>query len=190
MEIECPRCGSRLGIDRSACGKRAICPLCQGEFAVPEMPPQTPLDVGFSTVDDGDSNPYAATLHGGEYRSRANYALPASFLLMFSLIGLMISVPFLISVLDAFGANLAGWSGFLLWNGLTVFTHTAALIGAIQMLRRRRLGLAKIGAIAALNPSTTCFVIQLPFAIWAVVVLFREQAEIDFDSESDGADFA
>ncbi len=59
---------------------------------------------------------------------------------------------------------------------VTVFLAPATIIGGVQLLRRANRGLVTAGAIAAVVPlSSCCFLVGVPFGIWALVVLRRPE---------------
>src|SRR5262249_37085574 len=54
-------------------------------------------------------------------------------------------------------------------------------LGAIAMLTRRMYWLALLGALAALNPIDCCCVdVNIPFAIWALIVLLSANGRAAF----------
>jgi len=58
------------------------------------------------------------------------------------------------------------------------------IFGAIQMLRGRSFGLSRTAAILAIIPLTSCcFVIGIPFGIWALVVLSQPDIKALFSGE-------
>lgn len=55
------------------------------------------------------------------------------------------------------------------------------VVGSISMLRYRNRGLAMVDAIAALTPVCgPCFVLGIPFGIWALVVLSKPEVGARF----------
>lgn len=64
--------------------------------------------------------------------------------------------------------------------GLLVF-HLFALFGATQMLKLRRYGVAMATAILAVIPCfSACYVVGIPFGIWAIIVLVRPEVKMAF----------
>jgi len=58
------------------------------------------------------------------------------------------------------------------------------IFGAIQMLRGRSFGLSRTAAILAVIPLTSCcFVVGVPFGIWALVVLSQPDVKALFRGE-------
>lgn len=58
------------------------------------------------------------------------------------------------------------------------------IYGAIQMMRGRSFGLSRTAAILAVIPLTSCcFVIGIPFGIWALVVLSQPDVKALFRGE-------
>jgi hypothetical protein len=54
--------------------------------------------------------------------------------------------------------------------GIVGLINAAVIFGSVQMIRMRGLGAAKTGAVLGLMPCSLCC-LNLPFAIWALVVL-------------------
>jgi hypothetical protein len=146
-----------------------------------------------------DPNPYAAlpTMPGSipGMQTGTNYALPGAFLAIFGAMGMLV---FGLTLLGAL-AGVVGLNGPLdvgdfvstvLWSLTSIVAQLLTFIGGVQMIRRRQLGWAKLGAFAALYPCGTCVLVQLPVAIWAIVILSREIAVYDFASPTDRRDLA
>ena len=72
---------------------------------------------------------------------------------------------------EQFGFYIGFWGTAVL--GILGFLVAPVIIyGAIQMMRGRSFGLSRTAAILAVIPLTSCcFVIGIPFGIWALVVL-------------------
>jgi hypothetical protein len=123
-------------------------------------------------------------------QSATNYTLPAILLLIFSAVSLLFFGLGLFGMAIDAGAAAGGqrqpeavgtlFAGMLFL--VAIFANVATFYGGIQMLRRRNLGWAKLGALTALYPCGLCTVLQLPIAIWAIVILFRETAKYDFSA--------
>jgi hypothetical protein len=65
----------------------------------------------------------------------------------------------------------------LIFAGLSLVT----LLGAVQMLRLRMYWLAVLGSLLALNPlNCPCCLIEVPFALWALVVLLSADVRAAF----------
>lgn len=69
--------------------------------------------------------------------------------------------------------------------GILGFLFTPVIIyGAIQMMHGRSFGLSRTAAILAVVPLTSCcFVIGIPFGIWALVVLAQPDVKALFRGE-------
>lgn len=256
MEIRCPCCQALLALADSAAGKRALCPSCDTEFRVPELPPQAEaaspwpeqtlpdplvrcpacertlaydpalsgqaiicptcgrrlrmpgpgeqvIDLGVATASrpqerrptataqapfpNFGENPYAGPLAGGPLRPRPvdvapSYAAPGAILLILSAIDLFFgSILFCMAFLGAIVAGQFESLFVLLMLSLALLTRGLGIAGGLQMIQRRNLWLAKIGAWAALFPCGMFSVFQVPIAIWALVLLHRDRAAADFD---------
>jgi len=125
-------------------------------------------------------------------QSPTNYTLPAVLLLIFSSVSLLFFGLALFGLAIDAGApaggqpqpDAVGVSIMAMLFTIALSANVATFYGGIQMLRRRNLGWAKLGAVAALYPCGFCTVLQLPIAIWAIVILFRETAKYDFRAGS------
>lgn len=81
--------------------------------------------------------------------------------------------------LDKNPEEVAWWCQIIGGGSLAAAALTA--IGAIAMLTRRMYWLAVLGALAALNPANCCCVnVNIPFAIWALIVLFSANGRAAF----------
>src|SRR5690242_8340076 len=63
---------------------------------------------------------------------------------------------------------------FISWGVLVI-------VGAGRMSRQRGYGLALAGAIMAVLPFNFCWLLGLPFGIWALTVLLRPEVQAAFD---------
>jgi hypothetical protein len=122
-----------------------------------------------------------------------NYALPGAFLAVMGGLGLLVLGPALLGILVGVIGNKAPMDlvDFVLtvgWMVLSILAQMLMLAGGVQMIRRRQLRWAKLGAFAALYPCVPCIVVQLPIAIWSLVILHREIAAFDFASPLDPMD--
>ncbi len=207
--IRCPACERPLAFDASLAGQTIICPTCQrrlrmpaaGERVadlgpVPAMEPAgtwRPAHERTSTANPPsyEENPYSPLATPSETPAspdfQANYALPGFFLVALSGPALLFVGLYLITIIlgVAAGGAVPGPAEMVIifmFFFLAALSHGATLIGGIQMITRRRLDLARLGAWAALYPCGFCTVIQIPFAIWALVVLHRASAPADFAS--------
>jgi len=66
---------------------------------------------------------------------------------------------------------------------LTLLLAPVLIFAAVQMLRTRKYGFCRTGAILAMLPVTTncCCIITLPIGIWLLVVLNRPDMKVLFD---------
>jgi len=210
--IRCPACDRTLAIDPSMVGQPIICPTCKRRMRVPtsnELLLPAASDLGYSPGTSAsqwpinpagfdpslspsfESNPYAATpsLPGSipGMQTGTNYALPGAFLAILGALGVIV---FAFSLLGVFIGILGQQRPMvldefiftILWSATSIAFQLLTFIGGVQMIRRRQLGWAKLGAFAALYPCGSCVLVQLPIAIWALVILTREIAVYDFAS--------
>ncbi len=70
--------------------------------------------------------------------------------------------------------------GQMIGAGLSLVLPILVTAGAIQMKRLQGYGLAMTAAIVAMVPCTPCCLLGLPFGIWALVVLAREDVKRAF----------
>ncbi len=82
------------------------------------------------------------------------------------------------------GESLGFYVGLLMGYGISFFALIAAPIiiyGAIQMMKGRKLGLAKASAILAIIPFTSCcFLFGIPIGIWALTILSKPDVKAFF----------
>lgn len=213
--IRCPACDRTLAIDPSMAGQPIICPTCKRRMRVPvanESSAPTADDLGYSPgtspsqySDHFDplvapplgSDPYAAipSLSGSipGMQTGTNYALPGAILAIFGALGTLVFGLALVGVLiGVFGQKapmeLDDFVLTLLFSVTSITAQLLTFVGGVQMMRRRQLGWAKLGAYAAIYPCVICVLVQLPIAIWAIVILNREIAVYDFASPMDRVD--
>ena len=84
---------------------------------------------------------------------------------------------------EQFGFYIGFWGTGAL--GILGFLVAPVIIyGAIQMMRGRSFGVSRTAAILAVIPLTSCcFVIGIPFGIWALVVLSQPDVKALFRGE-------
>ena len=141
-----------------------------------------------------DINPYSPPQ---ETDSRIDPSLavtaPAISLIVVSLIGLM-------SMLFTVGVNLIFLVGYttgqfqtppeimahmalrLVWGILMLASSVVILLGGINMLRLRKYDVCRLGAILAFIPCVgPCYLLGVPFGVWAIIVLNRPEVRDAFD---------
>ena len=73
---------------------------------------------------------------------------------------------------------------------LSLAVSPIIIYGAIQMMKGKKYGLAKMSAILAIVPVTSCcFLTGIPLGIWALVVLNQPDVETVFKGESNNRNF-
>jgi hypothetical protein len=138
-------------------------------------------------IDDQD--PYASpplTRQPNTFRrTPTDYATPGWFLVGSSVLALGYDVLWLFFFALSFIGNNAGGAlgivAFLGWGLLSIASHILGLLAGVCMIRRTHLSLVRAGAILALIPCGSCYLLQVPFAVWAVVVAFGTTANQDFE---------
>lgn len=68
---------------------------------------------------------------------------------------------------------------------LSLILAPVIIYGAVQMMQGKKPGLAKIAAILAIIPVTSCcFLIGIPMGIWSLVVLAKPEVKAIFSGEA------
>ena len=202
MEVRCPVCERTLAHDASLVGQAIICPTCGHRLRMPgpdeqvvdlgpaatQPLPQRPLSTapasrfpGFGGQPDA-SSPLSVPRRPRSAAMVPSYTAAGVMLMIFSGLGLFTIGTYLLLLIIG-GAIVLGWLPLLLTFllvSLGSLSQILAIAGGLQMVQRRNLVLARIGAWAALYPCGPCSVLQIPVAIWALVLLYREQAPDDF----------
>jgi len=210
VEFRCIECGKLLRTAEETVGRPAECPACGAVMTVPGAAERLSQGrdwaggedpfAGAATFagDDGPVNPYEAP---AEYAvspysySKAPPAervrLPAMFLIIASSLGLFLQIlglafyaVLMIAALQEGGnANEVFFGlGFQVGSGVvSLVLRTVVLLGAIKMKRLQSYGLALTAAIIAVIPCfSPCCLLELPFGIWALVVLADEDVKAAF----------
>lgn len=206
--VRCPTCERTLAFEPSLAGQAIICPTCQSRLRMPGTAGQVAEQASGSTFEQvpgpsspwsdwtaprpptappSSANPYSPV--AGPAVAQNSYLIPAVVLVMLAAPwALVMAVGLLVGILQLLtGDDLLEGIVELGFLGMALASSIATLLGGIAMIRRRNLPLAKLGAVAALLPCTGCFVLQLPFAIWALVVLNRAAAQRDFNPAAGGS---
>ncbi len=69
------------------------------------------------------------------------------------------------------GYQAVYWASVIVIPLVAIFLNFFVIAGAIQMIRLKGLGMAKGGAMAAIVPCCSVLCLNMPFGIWALVVL-------------------
>jgi hypothetical protein len=132
--------------------------------------------------DQPESNPYASPTPLTGYGSSANpLMIPAIFLLVLSLLFVLLilaSLPGQIIRLRAIDTSTPEGVGELIGSivplALWPLMNLAIALGAISMIRLQSYRSAFTAAILAVIPvCSPCFLLGIPFGIWALVLLSR-----------------
>jgi hypothetical protein len=197
--IHCPSCSFRLRLPAELSGQEVECPQCHNRFTAPPSnamrpPPGREYDAVARPVDDYTAQ--APASGGASLTAPAVCLLIMSLLGVFG--NGYFAASFLILKGDpaAFDKamneaidknpniqpdqreqaremmNLARDHGAASFGGLAAL-NLLTVLGAIMMLLRKGYWLAVLGCIVALNPANfgCCFVVQIPFGIWGLIVL-------------------
>ena len=114
--------------------------------------------------------------------------MPGAFLQGASVLNLIIDVLWsgmlaLGAIQDNLDADaIIGFAVFFFWAILSIACHAMTFVAGWKMMQRQSLSTARFGAILGLVPCGICSVFQIPFAIWALVVLYRAEAPTDFEA--------
>lgn len=145
-----------------------------------------------TAVETVSSSPFVAAVSPTSERTVSADAAEARRRLRIPAIGLLIAglldlLPFIglivLMVLAASGVEGIGVLGALelLILGLSVPVGITIIVGAAKMLHLQWYGLATTAAVLALVPCRLGWLIGLPFAIWAWMVLSRPEVKAAFD---------
>ena len=74
-----------------------------------------------------------------------------------------------------------GFAMAFVWALVAIVCHAMTLVAGWKMTQRQSLSTARLGAILGFIPCGVCSLLQVPIAIWAVVVLYSAEAPTDFD---------
>jgi hypothetical protein len=204
--VACPGCDRLLAFNTNSAGQVVICPSCQRRVQMPtaaelqyesSSPPDpiakretvTTRETFRPFIDNQDpyTSPPIARQANTLRRAPTDYATPGWFLVGSSVLALGYGALWLLFFAISFaGGNgnadqVLGIGAFLAWGLLSIASHSMSLLAGICMIRRSHLWLVRVGAIVALIPCGSCYLLQVPFAIWAVVVAFGTTANQDFE---------
>ena len=80
---------------------------------------------------------------------------------------------------------MIGTVGSYIVSLLSLLLAPVIIYGAVQMMQGKKPGLAKIAAILAIIPVTSCcFLIGIPMGIWSLVVLAKPEVKAIFSGEA------
>jgi hypothetical protein len=80
---------------------------------------------------------------------------------------------------------MIGMIGSYIVSLLSLLLAPAIIYGAVQMLQGKKPGLARIAAVLAIIPVTSCcFLIGMPMGIWSLVVLAKPEVKAIFSGEA------
>src|SRR5262245_36318166 len=70
---------------------------------------------------------------------------------------------------------------------LSLMLAPLIVYGAVQMMRGKNYRMARVAAILAINPFTSCcFLVGIPIGIWALVVLRKPEVKAAFNNHGSG----
>jgi hypothetical protein len=206
----CPSCDRALQVPDELLGQEVRCPSCQATFiasatapAAPpplpapaepqlELPPREPLprfrpeDRREYDTDDYDDDDYdrPRRRRGSRADARAAVSGPATALMVVG--GLAIATSMLVLVLVLAGAHMPGRfnKNDPALNGLSavigIVWSIVILVAASTMKGLSSYRFAMAGAIVAMLPCHCCFLLGLPFGIWALIVINKPEVRSAF----------
>ena len=180
-EISCPECSARLKVPDERLGKKLKCPKCQAIFtaaadadepeaeepvsAAKAAPPSDEQSLDFG----GDVD----TRRTGHYKARRQLGGPAIGLMVAGAIGLVLAACGGFNAVSSGGSG-AYKAGSLAGVVVTSIWSIVVLVGANSMRGSGRYTGILICCIFAMLPCSFAWLLALPMAIWALVVLNRE----------------
>jgi phage FluMu protein Com len=200
IEFRCTQCGKLLRTGDDTAGRQAQCPECgtirtvpnPAEAQSPAIPSLAPLEGGGQPAS---GSPFAAVV-GGEtaYQSPVadmhepspaeRVSGPATALMVFAILCIIMDSLIVLGALTGAVLILAGQiqpddpsalflCGFyVVWGLVFLAISIVVLMGARRMKNLTSYGFAMTAAILAMIPClSSCWLIGLPFGIWAIVVL-------------------
>ena len=181
----CRNCGRTIGDNEvpHLFREATVCATCAAHLqgtqrTVPMAPPPAyqPMPMGYPMPA---ANPRQA--------AKDKVTLPAIFLIIIGAVGAAGAVLCLVTgLLQAAGVvsgNDDQVSAFLaaMWFALMAVASGFTILGGVKLLKLRGYGLAMAGAIMAMIPCVGgCFLLGLPFGIWAMVVLMKPEVKAAF----------
>jgi hypothetical protein len=130
-----------------------------------------------------DSNPYASP--AGEASPTNPLFIPAVVLLVLSILYLLLQIAAMprqiVQIMNADTSTPAGQAEQVGQSTFVVLIfplEIVVLLGSVGMIRLRGYRSAFIAAIIALIPvCSPCFVLGIPFGIWAIVLLLKPEVK-------------
>jgi DNA-directed RNA polymerase subunit RPC12/RpoP len=205
--IRCPSCNNELRLPRELLGQTVECPQCGSRFGAP-APSRAPVvrTVGESTPAYSGEMDAAAQRASQSLRAPAIALIITSILSMGADVLGLVSAAGVHADPNAFHAGMqkslndnpdltpdqrqwieqnftaeAVASNTSICCGIQLVVNLAVLLGAVQMLRQRFYGFAVLASILALNPvNAPICLVQLPFGLWALIVLLDSNVRRSF----------
>lgn len=202
-QARCPHCGTLVPIPLSS--EPDVTPTGDPTVPDPFQPaPSQPTQDGPANpfADPPLVNPYQAT--GGPWsgsvlspaETKAKLVGPAVGMIVTAVLSIAYAIVNLVTTLvlgiDQLGAQMPNDPAvraalpiiLVVMYALFLIPPILVLLGAVSMLRVKSYALAKTGAILSLVPCSCCFLISIPFGIWALIVLNNPQVRSAFQSDT------
>ena len=201
IQLTCSSCQGVMEVPAAAAGQSTACPFCEQLLHIPSSHPSGPALDDFRTAWAG-SGPDPLSLYvaagapqavgGASQRSgardRAVYIFPGVFITILGVLEVVSGAYIIMAMLSSFAERgdptTPGRQGFvvgLFLAGAMVFVLAIfQILGGIALARRRGLVLARVAAIITCLPCVFCFLLNVPFGIWGVIVCFTGSVKRDF----------
>ncbi len=199
IEFTCTHCGALLRVPDGTAGQASRCGHCGATLTIPAPPPPgqeaSPGGTPFGTSAERPPLTAAASLTREQVREQL--VTPATILRLlagawFVLLAVFLLVQLLGIVAGGrpfvgmgpfgpagFGPGIARFTG----NTFQLAMAAIVFVGTGHMRQLRNYGFAVAAAIIACIPCIgPCFVLSIPFGIWALVVLFDPAVRAAFES--------
>ena len=198
IEFRCTSCGKLLRVKDDVAGKQAKCPACETVSQVPTAPPppsaapgEPPPAAATPPPASESENPYLSPEIQFDPsgrpvlpdEARRKVSAPATALIVVGVIGLVLNVVFMLFYLVSGEMidhiNLDGFI-IIIWCFIIIIWFVRPLLfifGGMQMKKLANYPLVMTASIVAIVPCsllTWCCllpVFELPFGIWALVVI-------------------
>lgn len=200
IEFRCTQCGKLLRTGDDTAGRQAQCPECgtirtvptPGEAQPAPVPSLAPLEGGsppplgspFAAGAGGEAMHAIPSMEAFRELAAQRVRAPATALMVFAILciildalialgGLTVAILILADQIQPNDPGAIVASGFYaVWGLVFLAISFVILIGARRMKGLRSYGFAMTAAILAMIPClSSCWLLGLPFGIWALVVI-------------------
>jgi hypothetical protein len=200
IEFRCSGCGKLLRVGDDAAGRQMQCPACNQIGTVPVGSAQAgagqnqfqPTEQAFPQQEQNPfqsptqpGGPSPEFLQGSEYAA-GRVAGPAIGLIVAASVSLaffacLTAIYVLVLVMVSSGRNFGNQPAdpsvglgaviMIIIGVIGVIRGILLIVGAVKLKKLDSYGFAMTAAILAVIPCCSCFPVEIPFGIWALVVL-------------------